>query len=385
MWWSGSLSVEEAAVVKAIDALCEQHVTEAACARWERELAFPHEAMRALAASSWAALAVPAAYGGDGASAQHLAIVHRALARHSLAVSQAYYSLWVLGAEALSRLGSEDQRASWLPRIAAGDAMVAFALTEPDSGSDAAALRTRAARDGDDFIVNGQKLFITGAAVADRIVTVVRTGGGDRKHAGISLLMIDPASPGVSVRPLSKLGLKALDLCEVFLDDVRVPAHELLGRQDQAWTDLRAGLAMERLYLAAISVGAIDDVIGRVLAHAGNRRAFGHPIGGHQMIASKIARTRVAGDAAAALVREAATLVDVEDDTAAVAASVAKLFATEAYVTATREGVQVFGGYGFIDEYPIARHYRDAKYLEIGGGTSEIQTLVIARSMGLPV
>jgi alkylation response protein AidB-like acyl-CoA dehydrogenase len=384
-WWSGALNCDQAAIVDAIDRLCGEFVTQKHCEQWDRERTFPFEAMDALAANSWAALAVPVAYGGEGASAQDLSVVHQALARHSLAVAQAYYSLWVLGADAIHRLGTAEQRTTWLPRIAAGQARIAFALTEPGSGSDAAGLCTQARPDGDHYVVSGQKVFITGAAVADRIVTAVRTSRSDRRQAGITLLMIDPSLPGVTVRRLSKVGLRAIDLCEVFFDDVRVPAADVLGAVDDGWRQLSTGLAKERLYLAAISVGAMCDIVEKVQAHALQREAFGKPIGAHQLIGAKIVNIRVAADAAAGLLARAAELTEADTSDAVAAASVAKLFATEAYVSAARAGTQVFGGYGFTEDYPIARHYRDCKYLEIGGGTSEIQTIVIGRSMGLPL
>jgi len=226
-------------------------------------------------------------------------------------------------------------------------------------------------------------VFITGAAIADRIVTVTRTTPSDRRQAGLSLLLIDPRQAGVTIRPLAKLGLKAIDLCEVFFDDVAVPAEDVIGEPDEAWRTLSLGLAKERLLLAAICVGAIRDVVAQATAHAKERTAFGHPIGHFQMVAEKLVRMRVAADAAALLTKRAAELVDAGQP-AATEASIAKLFASEAYVSATRAGTQVFGGYGFTTEYPVARHYRDAKYLEIGGGTSETQVVIIARSMGLP-
>jgi alkylation response protein AidB-like acyl-CoA dehydrogenase len=385
MWWSGALQDHQSAMVDAIDSLCAKYVTDADCERWDREHSYPQEAMSALAAGGWAALPVAKEYGGAGASAVDLAIVHQALGRRSLAVAQAYYSLWVLGTEVIQRLGSSEQKRTWLERAARGDAAIAFALTEPGSGSDAAALRTRGVRDGEDFVVSGQKVFITGALQADRIITAVRTSAAEKKQAGISLLMIDPSAPGVAIRPLNKIGLHALDLCEVFLDEVRVPRTELLGKPEGGWQDLAAGLACERLYLAAISLGALTDLVGRVLEHASTRETFGRPIGGHQLVADKIVRMRVAADAGAGLVRNAAELVDACAPGAAAAAAVAKLFVTDAYISATRQATQVFGGYGFIEDYPVARHYRDCKYLEVGGGTSEIQTIVIARSMGLAV
>jgi alkylation response protein AidB-like acyl-CoA dehydrogenase len=371
-------------MVEAIDAVCDKFAGESECRRWDADKAYPRAAMNALAASGWAALPVPRPY-GEQASARDLVVAHQALARRSLTLAQSYYSLWVLGADALDRLGTNEQKARWLPDIASGKALIAFALTEPGSGSDAASLRTRAVRDAGDYVVSGQKVFVTGALESDVIVTAVRTRSGDRRHDGISLLMVDPTADGITIRPLDKIGLRGLSLCEVFLDEARVPAANVLGPPDDAWRQLGAGLARERLYLAAISVGSLSDLIGQVLEYAATRETFGKPIGAHQMIAEKIVAMRVAGDAGAGLVTAAADMVDAGDPGAAAAASVAKLFTTDAYVSATREAMQIFGGNGFTSDYPVSRHYRDCKYLEIGGGTSQIQTIVIGRSMGLPL
>jgi alkylation response protein AidB-like acyl-CoA dehydrogenase len=374
---------EQRRMAEGIDELCARHASPAAVASWDAEQRHPAEAMDALAAAGWAGLAVPQEHGGTGGSMMDLVCVHRALARHSLALAQAYYSLWVLGAEAIARLGSEPQRREWLPRLARGEARIAFALTEPGAGSDAAALRTAARRTAGGFVVDGQKLFVTGAAVADAIVTIARTdpAAADRR-GGLSLLLVDPTAAGVTIRPLSKLGLKALDLCEVFLDGVEVAADAVLGPADEGWAALRPGLAGERLLLAAISVGATAHVLELACAHARERVAFGQPIGAFQLVLDKLVEIRLALEAGDLLTCRAAESVDAGRPSD-VEASLAKLHATRSYVTATREGAQVFGGYGFTDEYPIARHYRDAKYLEIGGGTSEIQKLIIGRSMGL--
>jgi alkylation response protein AidB-like acyl-CoA dehydrogenase len=374
---------EQRRMAEAIDELCRVHARPDQVAAWDAEGRYPSEAMAALADAGWAGLAVPREYGGEGGSAAELVCVHRALARHSLALAQAYYSLWVLGAEAIARLGDPDQRGHWLPRLARGEARVAFALTEPESGSDAAAMRTTARQQGDGLVLDGQKVFVTGAGVADVIVSAVRTEAvdGDR-HGGLSLVLVDPAAIGVTIRPLSKLGLKALDLCEVFLSGVEVPADAVLGTRHDAWSALRPGLAIERLLLAAISVGASAHVLELSLAHAKARQAFGHPIGSFQLILDKLVEMRLALEAGDLLTWRAAQSVDAGRP-ADVEASLAKLHATRSYVTAAREGVQIYGGYGFTEEYPLARHYRDAKYLEIGGGTSEIQKVIIGRSMGI--
>jgi alkylation response protein AidB-like acyl-CoA dehydrogenase len=374
---------EQRRMAEAVDELCRVHARPEQVAAWDAEGCYPAGAMRALADAGWAGLPVPREYGGEGGSATELVCVHRALAHHSLALAQAYYSLWVLGAEAIARLGDDSQRRRWLPKLARGEAAVAFALTEPESGSDAAAIRTTARVQGDRLVLDGQKVFVTGAAVADVIVTAVRSDPARaHRHEGLSLVLLDPAAAGVTIRPLSKLGLKALDLCEVFLSGVEVPAEAVLGPLHEGWSAVRPGLATERLLLAAISVGSCAQVLELCLAHAKAREAFGRPIGSFQLILDKLVEMRLALEAADLLTWRAAQSID-EGSSADVEASLAKLHATRSYVTAAREGVQIYGGYGFTEEYPLARHYRDAKYLEIGGGTSEIQKLIIGRSMGI--
>ena len=341
------------------------------------------QAMDRLAEAGWAGLSVQEEYGGTGGSATDLALLHRTLARHAVAVAQSYYSLWVLGAEAIARLGTEKQRREWLPRIAQGSVRIAFALTEPGSGSDAAALRMTATRAQDQFTLSGQKIFITGAAVADLIITAARTTRAtEDRRRGITLFLVDARAPGITVRRLSKLGLHALDLCEVFFADVDVPSDAALGPLDEGWQSLHPGFALERTMLAAICVGALDDVLAVATDYAQQRIAFGQPIGGFQLIADKLVSMRVSRDAADLLTCRAAESIDAGQPASAEAA-IAKLFAAEAYVSATRDAVQIFGGYGYTNEYAVARHYRDAKFMEIGGGTSEIQKIIIARSMGL--
>jgi alkylation response protein AidB-like acyl-CoA dehydrogenase len=370
-------------MVDALADLCRREITPEYVQRCDEEEAFPMRAMGRLAEAGWAGLSVQKEYGGTGGSATDLALLHRTLARHAVAVAQSYYSLWVLGAEAIARLGTEKQRREWLPRIAQGSVRIAFALTEPGSGSDAAALRMTATRTEDQFTLSGQKVFITGAAVADLIITAARTTRAtEDRRRGITLFLVDARAPGITVRRLSKLGLHALDLCEVFFADVDVPSDAVLGPLDEGWQSLRPGFALERTLLAAICVGALDDILAVATDYAQQRIAFGQPIGGFQLIADKLVSMRVSRDAADLLTCRAAESIDAGQPASAEAA-IAKLFAAEAYVSAAREAVQIFGGYGYTNEYAVARHYRDAKFMEIGGGTSEIQKIIIARSMGL--
>lgn len=376
------LSEEQQAIEASLDALCREHISEPYLQECDRTPRYPSEVMDALAGAGWASLIVPAEYGGTQASREDLALVHRVLANHSLAVSQAYFSCWVLGAEAITRLGTAEQREEWLPRIAAGEAKVAFALTEPESGSDAAALRTTADATRGGFIVNGQKVFITAAGISDVIIVAVRTKRAQDRRQGISLLMLDPATEGMSVRPLPKMGLKSLEFCEIFFDNAFVPDSALLGELHEGWSGMRPGLAAERTFIAACCTGALEHVFDLSLAYSREREAFGRPIGSNQYIAGKLVEMNVNATTSWLLTQQAARTIDDGGD-AEVEAAMAKLVASESYVSATRDGVQIFGGYGYTEEYPIARHYRDAKFMEIGAGTSEIQRIIIARSMGL--
>jgi alkylation response protein AidB-like acyl-CoA dehydrogenase len=369
-------------IEEAVLALCRARLPHDKLWSYDDSHAYPAEPMAELAGAGWAAAAVPVDYEGSGADNEQLAAIHSALAQHSLPIAQAYYSLWVLGADLLARHGFEHQRRAWLPRIARGDARIAFALTEPSSGSDAAAVRTIARPVPGGYALSGQKVFITGAAVADAIVVMARTETGSARHHGLSLLLVDPLAPGVTVRPMRKIGLRMLDLCEVFFDEVEVSADAVIGAAGQGWNLVRGGLAKERTFLAAICVGALQDLVQRCAEYARDRHAFGAPIGSFQMIGAKIVDMRVHAAAARSLVWDVAAALS-DEPPPVVEASVAKLFASESYISATREAVQVFGGYGFTEEYAVGRHYRDAKYLEIGGGSSEIQRLIIGRSMGL--
>lgn len=379
----GFESPEQAAMVAALEGLCSRYITEDYLCECDQSKRYPQEVMDALAANGWAGMLVPEEYGGSEASARDIALVHRTIARFGLAPAQAFFSMWALGADAIARLGSEHQKRQWLPRIADGSAKVAFALTEPGGGSDVGALRTRGVRDGDKLVLNGQKVFITGAGVADVIIVAVRTRPVSPESRGISLVLVDPRADGVTLSYLDKIGLRSIDLCEVFLDDVVVWIDDVLGPIDEGWESLRPGLANERMLVSAICVGAMRQILALSQDYAQQRMAFNKPIGSFQLVAARLVKLRIAMETADLLVCRAAAAIDAGAANAAELAAIAKLNSTEAYVSATRDGTQIFGGYGFVEEYPVARHYRDAKFMEIGGGTSEIQTMIIARAMGL--
>jgi alkylation response protein AidB-like acyl-CoA dehydrogenase len=287
-----------------------------------------------------------------------------------------------LGINPIHTFGTDEQKATWLPDLVAGRTLGAFGLTEPDGGSDAGATRTRARQDAaGDWVIDGSKAFITnsGTSITSVITVTART------PVGVTAFLVPAGTPGLIVEPAyRKVGWHASDTHGLVFQDLRVPAHHRLGAEGQGFRQFLATLDDGRIAIAALAVGLVEGCLSECVAYARQRNAFGRAIGSYQAVAFKIADLQVMADAARALTYRAAWLKD-HDKPFKQAAAVAKLYATEAAVTAAREATQIFGGYGFVDETPVARFYRDAKILEIGEGTSEIQRLVISRSLGLPV
>ncbi|MGB9113149.1 MAG: acyl-CoA dehydrogenase family protein [Acidimicrobiales bacterium] len=279
----------------------------------------------------------------------------------------------------IDRFGSDAQRREWLPRLASGDALGCFALTEPGCGSDAAALLTRAARDGDEWVLNGTKTFITLGSWAAVALVFARTGGEGAR--GITCFLVPTTSKGFSARPINgKLGLRAQDTAELAFDDVRVPDEWRLGEIGRGFTVAMSALDTGRISLAAGCVGIAQGCLEASVAHAKERRAFGRPIGGFQLIQELIAQMAVDVDAARLLTWRAAS-VDDAGKNHTLESSVAKLYASETAVRAANDAVQIFGGYGFIDEYPVGKYLRDARVSTLYEGTSQIQKLIIGRAL----
>jgi butyryl-CoA dehydrogenase len=278
--------------------------------------------------------------------------------------------------------GSRSRSQRWLPDLAAGRALAGFGLTEADAGSDAGATRTKAELDGDSWVINGSKAFITnsGTPITSLVTVTARTGPNE-----ISAFIVPAGTPGFIVEPAyRKMGWHASDTHGLVFEDCRIPAENLLGERGKGLRQFLSILDDGRIAIAAMSVGVAQACLDHSVAYAGERVAFGRPIGSKQAIAFQCADMQVAVEAARLLTYRAAWLKD-QGRPFKQAAAIAKLYATEAAVTATRQAVQIFGGAGFVDETPVSRHYRDAKALEIGEGTSEIQRLVISRGLGLPI
>ena len=349
---------------------------------WDRDHTFPVDTVLAMGRLGLFGLPFPEEYGGSGADLTTLCVAIEEIGRADQSMGVTLEAAVGLGAGPILRFGTEDQRQQWLPDLCAGRALGAFGLTEPGAGSDAGATATRAELDGDEWVINGEKCFITnsGTPLTSLVNVTARTGTGE-----ISTIIVPAGTPGMEVlAPYRKMGWHASDTHGLVFTDCRVPAANLLGQRGRGIAQFLAVLDEGRVALAAMALGLIEACLELSTAYAKDRTAFGRPIGANQAIAFKCADLAVAADAARLLTYRAAWLRDAGRPFKREAA-MAKLYATEAAVTATREATQVFGGYGFMDEVAVSRFYRDAKVLEIGEGTSEIQRLVISRSLGLPV
>lgn len=341
---------------------------------------FPIELFDKLAAQGWLGLPIAEEYGGTGGSCTDLAVFLEEFAGHFEAGANIYYTSVIIAADAISHFGSEEQKKTLLPRLARGEIRFAFSLSEPNSGSDAASLRTRAVLDGDDWVINGQKMFCSCAQVADYILLMARTDPDAPKHDGITMILLDPKSPGVEIRRLKKLGLKPMDLNEIFLTDVRVPAGEIIGAVNKGWRNVLKTLDYERCCLSAVNVGAARSCLDKALAYTKERQQFGQRIADFQLTRAKLADMEMEIDAARLLLYRSANLVDrgIPNNKES---AVANLASSETYVRAALNGMRMMGGWGYLMEYDMQRHYRDSKLAEIGGGTSEILRIVISREM----
>jgi alkylation response protein AidB-like acyl-CoA dehydrogenase len=345
---------------------------------WDEAAEFPAGVVAALGEMGLMGISVPEAYGGAGLGALATAVVVEEIARHdgSLALTVASHN--GLGQGHLLRFGSEAQRRRWLPGLASGRTLAAWALTEPGSGSDAAAMRTRAVRRGDGWVLDGTKTFITQGTVGGFFLVLALTDPARRQH-GVTAFVLEPGMPGFSQRPIhDKLGMRASDTAELVLEGVEVPDDRRVGEVDHGFVDTLQILDRGRITIGALAVGLAAGALEAARAYALERRTFGKPIAEHQAIAFKLADMATGADAARLMVHRAAARCDAGLPFGR-EASMAKLLASEVAMRATSEAIQVHGGYGYTRDFPVERMFRDAKLCEIGEGTSEVQRLVISR------
>jgi short-chain 2-methylacyl-CoA dehydrogenase len=377
------LSEEQEAFRKVVRDFAEAEIAPHA-EEWDRDHTFPVETVKAMGELGLFGLPFPEEYGGAGADFATLCVAIEEISRVDQSLGITLEAGVGLGASPIFHFGTEAQRQAWLPDLCAGRALGAFGLTEPEAGSDAGGTRTKADLDesSGEWVINGEKAFITnsGTPITSVVTVTARTGPGE-----ISAVLVPAGTPGFEVQPpYRKMGWHASDTHGLTFTDCRVPQENLLGERGRGFAHFLHILDEGRVAIAAVALGVIEACLDHSAAYAKERHAFGRPIGANQAVAFKCADLAVMADAARNLVYKAAWLRDSGRPFKREAAT-AKLYATEAAITATREATQIFGGYGFIDDTPVSRFYRDAKILEIGEGTSEIQRLVISRALGLPV
>jgi alkylation response protein AidB-like acyl-CoA dehydrogenase len=347
-------------------------------AEWDRAHHFPRDLYTKLNAAGLMGLTVEERYGGAGGDYVSYTLAIEELARID-AGTAVTLSVHLMIAAAIGRLGSDEQKTTYLPQLASGDVIAGFALTEPGAGSDAAALRSTARRDGAHFVLNGRKQWCTNGAYAGVTMAMFRTGGADSK--GISAFLIDHALGGIVVeKTTEKLGIHTSNTVDLAFDDVRVPANALLGDEGTGLSNALGALTTGRIGIASQAVGILSACLEASVKFAKEREAFGRPIGAFEGVSFKIAQMATDLDAARLLVYRAAALCDLGLPFA-IEASKAKLFASTAARRHAAEAVQIHGGYGYTTEFPVERYYRDAKITEIYEGTSEIQQMIIARSL----
>jgi alkylation response protein AidB-like acyl-CoA dehydrogenase len=361
-----------------LDEVCPPQYAE----RCDNEGRPPREAYEALARHGWFGIIVPPEYGGTGGSAIDLAIMLEEIGRHFEELGMWVFRTLTYGGYAVAAHGTAEQKASLLPRVARGELSFCFGLTEPQAGSDAASISTRAVRSGEHFVVNGQKVFTSGMDLSDYCLLVARTSSGEKKQQGITAFLVDTKLPGIEVRKIETLGQRAIKTTQVFYTDVKVPASMVLGKVDHGWQAVDAYLWYERLCLAAARTGAAMAAFDYALDYAKSRQQFGRPIGKFQAISHKLADMKVMLDVSRMLVYRFAWLMQ-EGKATRHDAAVLKLYTGEAYKSVSDMGLQILGGYGYCMEYPMQRFFRDSRLAVIGAGTSEIQRNIIARGLGL--
>ncbi|MFF2815724.1 acyl-CoA dehydrogenase family protein [Kitasatospora cineracea] len=372
------LTEEQAAVRELAAAFTDREIVPFA-AEWDRAESIDLGILRKLGDLGFLGLTLPEEYGGSGGDHLAYCLVLEELGRGDSSVRGVVSVTLGLVAKSVNAFGTEEQKRQWLPRLCSGEALGCFALTEPGTGSDAANLTTRAEPDGDDWLISGAKMFITNGTWADVALVFARTGGPG--HRGVTAFLVPTDAPGFERRLVhGKLGLRGQATAELSFDRVRVPDGARLGEVGKGFTVAMAALAKGRMSVAAGCVGIAQAALDAAVRYAGEREQFGKPIAAHQLVQELLADIAVDVDAARLLTWRVADLID-RGQPFATESSVAKLYASEAAVRCANNALQVFGGYGFIDEYPVGKYLRDARVMTLYEGTSQIHKLLIGRSL----
>lgn len=354
-------------------------------AKHDEEHSFPYEVVAKMGEMGLFGLPFPEEYGGMGGDYLALSLALEELGKVDQSVAITLEAGTSLGAMPIYRFGTEEQKQKWLPDLTAGRALAGFGLTEPGAGSDAGGTRTTARLEDGEWVVNGTKQFITnsGTDITSLVTVTAVTGTRADGHKEISTIIVPSGTPGFTVEPAyNKVGWNASDTHPLTLVDVRVPEQNLLGPRGSGYVNFLSILDEGRIAIAALATGAAQGCVDESVKYATQRRSFGQPIGSYQAISFKIARMEARAHVARTAYYDAAVKM-LAGKPFKKEAAIAKMIASEAAMDNARDATQIHGGYGFMNEYPVARHYRDSKILEIGEGTTEVQLMLIARSLGL--
>jgi alkylation response protein AidB-like acyl-CoA dehydrogenase len=373
------LSEEQAAVRQLAKDFVDREITPNVV-EWDRAESIDRSIVKKLGALGFLGLTIDEEYGGSGGDHLAYCLVTEELGRGDSSVRGIVSVSLGLVTKAVAAWGDEWQKRQWLPRLTTGEALGCFGLTEPGTGSDAGNLTTKAVRDGDDYVINGSKMFITNGTWADVVLLFARTNETPG-HRGVSAFLVPTDTPGLTRRTIhGKLGLRGQATAELVLDGVRVPAATMLGPEGKGFSIAMSALAKGRMSVAAGCVGIAQAALDAAVGYSGEREQFGRSIASYQLVQELISDISVDVAAARLLTWRVADLIDRGEDFAT-AASQAKLFASEAAVRAANNALQVFGGYGYIDEYPVGKLLRDARVMTLYEGTSQIQKLIIGRAL----
>ncbi len=373
---------EQRDVLDAVRSMMERVATEDYLREHDDAERYPYELYRQFVAMGLLGLPFPEEHGGLGRGILDFALVAEEIGRWGYDLA-AVYGIPIFNALTVLRHGSEEQRRHWIPRLLNGDVRFCVAITEPGSGSDAGSMRTTARRVEGGWLLNGEKVFCSGAAVDDTVISVYcRTDPDAPRQHGLGLLLVDNTAPGLEIRPLRTLGRHMLPTTQLVFQDCFVPADRLVGQPGDGWACLLGGLQLERIVTSCAYAGNAQTVVDEALAYATQREQFGRRIGDFQVIAHMLADMQTEVDAARLLTYRAAWVLDQGRD-ALLEISMAKLFGSEAFLRVANNGMQIMGGYGYTMEMPMQRHLRAARGSTITAGTSQIQRDAIARRMGL--
>jgi len=359
-----------------------QECPEALFRRIDEEAYYPHELYAKLAELGFLGIPLPAEYGGSDMGCVSSAIFQEELSKRLLPLQMTFQVSILAAGMAILDLGTPAQKQRFLPPLAQGRINFAIAFTEPNAGSDAASISLAAGRSGEGYRLNGQKIFISAADISDYMIVSTRTDRKAPKREGITAFIVDSLSKGLAIRKISKLGVRANAYCEVFFDDVQVPAENMLSGLGRGWAVVTHSLELDRIGAAARWVGLAQEALDYAIGFARNRSQFGRKISSFEWTRDLFAEMQMKIDAARLLTYRAACLMD-ERKPCRKEASMAKLFASELVVELSRQMMQVLGGYSYAMEYHSQRYLRDCLFATIGAGTSQIQKLIIANEMGL--